>query len=208
MKRILSWHDATMVPALEDALRQGAVVAGTSDTILGLLADLTLSGFQELNRIKGRYEKPYLILIANQQKLAHFVPLPLDPQVKRLTENCWPGPLTIIFKAKDSVPSFMKSAQGTIALRMPQHAGLQGLLAHFDGLFSTSANKAGEDVAKSIGQLDQSIAQAVAYLVSDNGAPLDQPSTIIDATGKKLKVIREGAYSVAALEKVIGGTLS
>lgn len=210
MKRTLSWPkspDTATITTLEAALLQGGVIAGSSDTILGLLADLTLAGFQELNRIKGRYEKPYLILIADQQKLSHFVQLPLDPQVKRLITECWPGPLTIIFKAKESVPSFMKSAQGTIALRMPRHTGLNMLLAHFDGLFSTSANKAGDPVAQDLEYLDQSIAQAAAYLVRDDAKPENQPSTIIDATGKKLKVIREGAYSVEELQKLIGARI-
>src|SRR5579872_6966301 len=161
MKQTLFWHDPATIERLETALRAGGVVAGTSDTILGLLADLTLPGFQSLNTLKGRFEKPYLILIADQQKLAHFVMLPLEPQVKRLADQCWPGPLTIILKAKESLPNFMKAADGTIAVRMPNHEGLQKLLANFDGLFSTSANKTGEPVAGKMEDIDPAILQVV-----------------------------------------------
>lgn len=204
MKQTLSWNDSTVILDLTVALRRGSVIAGSSDTILGLLADLTVTGFAELNRVKGRFEKPYLILIADAKKLTHFVELPLSGDVHRLVERCWPGPLTIIFKAKKSVPHFMKSADGTIAVRVPRHDGLQALLAHFNGLFSTSANKTGEKVAATVADLDPALANAVAYVVADDVTPESKPSTIIDATGKELRVVREGAYPVSALEKIVG----
>lgn len=57
-------------------------------------------------------------------------------------ERFWPGPLALlIFKAKADLPSYLKGADGTIALRIPAHAGLQQLLVDCEGLFSTSANK-------------------------------------------------------------------
>ncbi len=112
-----------------EELQRGCVIAGDTDTVPGLLAPLSERGFKSLNLIKGRFEKPYLVLTDSPEKLTKFVDFPLDPYVRVLIEQCWPGPLTIIFKAKAALPSYIKSVDGTIAIRIPKHAGLLKVLA-------------------------------------------------------------------------------
>jgi len=201
----LHWDDKTSLEAVIQALKMGDAVIGTTDTVLGLLADTTQEGFDCLNQIKGRSNKPYLILIPSQEALYHFVDLPLAGPVQKLVDQCWPGPLTIIFKVKAGAPSHLTSPDGTIALRVPKHAGLQAVLKHFNGLFSTSANMAGGPIPETIEQLDPLIRQKVAHLVvdSDTGQPASLPSTIIDCSGDEIKIVREGAFSKEHLMQLI-----
>jgi L-threonylcarbamoyladenylate synthase len=199
----LFWQDESTIARLSKALKDGDVVAGTSDTVLGLLADTTQEGFLALNAIKGRHDKPYLVLIASVDKVNHFAQFPLSPDVQKLMAACWPGPLTLVLPAKKELAPWL-APSGTIALRVPQHAGLLELLPHFEGLYSTSANLAGKPVPKTLNELDALIRENVAYVVDDKeGKNTVVPSTIIDCTRPQLKIIREGTYSIADLKKII-----
>lgn len=131
----------------------------------------------------------------------------LTPKHHALMQHCWPGPLTIIFKAKKGIPKFLQSATGTIAIRCPKHAHLQALLPTFKGLFSTSANKGGDPPPKTIKQVDPALIKKIKYLVIDTKSFLLQtlPSSIIDFSRKKgVKVIREGSFPIKTLEKYYG----
>ena len=97
----------------------------------------------------------------------------------------------------------MKSKQGRIALRVPDHAGLQKLLTHFTGLFSTSANISGNPIPRTINEVDERIVKQVSCAVIDKK---EKPvallsSTIIDCSGEPIVVVRKGAYPIDELKK-------
>ena len=200
----LRWNNQEDITKITDELRSGSAVVGTSDTVLGLFADVTYEGFLRLNTLKGRFEKPYLVLLKSQQHITAFVDEIYLFQIENILSRCWPGPLTIVVPAKTTVPDYMKSKEGTIAIRVPRHAGLQMLLSHFPGIFSTSANKAGEPIPSSVDQLDVFIAQGVSYYISDevvNNTLI--PSTIIQWSPQGFVLIRAGAYEVTELERLM-----
>ena len=131
-----------------------------------------------------------------------------------MLQNCWPGPITIIFKATSKLPSYYYSKQGTIALRCPDHTGLQEILQSFDGLFSTSANRSSEPIPKTLYEINTTIFNSVALIVNHQQQYLP-PSSIIDVsalqytaatqdTTQKIKVIRKGLYPLEELEELYG----
>ena len=208
MKKILNWNDHFQVDMITRSLHDGEVVIGNSDTVLGLLADLSEKGFEALNKIKARSkDNPYLFLIESSNKLSFFSDVVLTPQLKNLIDNCWPGPVTLLFKAKENTPYYIQSKGNSVALRVPNHAGLLYLLSNFTGLFSTSANKSGKPVVKCIKDLDPSILEEVSYIITNTGTDVEcsrEPSTILDCTGPQIKVLREGAYPITELENFYG----
>jgi tRNA threonylcarbamoyl adenosine modification protein (Sua5/YciO/YrdC/YwlC family) len=195
----LFWDNLATIQYVAKVLHEGKVVLAEGDTVLGLLADVSEQGKVQLDHIKSRSQKPYLILIGSPQKAFNFIEIAEDKifQTEKLIKKCWPGPVTLIFKAKTDIPLYLKSADGTVALRVPDHAGLLQLLFHFDGLFSTSANNSGQPVPNSIEEVDQSILNAVACVVLNDPHKKTEsalPSTIIDCTGDELVVVRQGAF--------------
>lgn len=201
------WNGAEVIKQLEESLLQDSLVLGSSDTVFGLLANTTEKGFNALNKIKGRQDKPYIVLIGGVDKLKHFVDCDLSGDVSSLLNFCWPGPLTMIFKAKTDLPNFLKSNDGKIALRVPQHDGLLELLKRFDGLFSTSANLSGENVPGFVENINQSIIENAGMIVLDEYstgyANASKPSTILDcSTPENIYLIRAGAYSIDSLERI------
>lgn len=209
MMKVFYWNEISALPIIQQELRSGGVIAGTTDTVLGLLASLTYEGFLSLNAIKGREKKPYIILIETADKLSLFVSIRNNTfnnlHIERLIKTCWPGPLTLVFNAKPDLPTFMKSFDGTVGLRVPKHDGLQRVLSQCDGLFSTSANRTGQPPAKTIQELDEHIKQAIRYAIVDEGYENKEqpPSTILDCSTEKIKVLREGAYPIEDIKKIV-----
>lgn len=195
MKRYRYWDEQNMSDQLVKILQAGKIVAGDSDTVIGLLAPLTPEGSKRLDQIKQRKDKPYLILVGDRKKAARFSSKIRSTLLQPLLDACWPGPLTVIVPAHETVPDFMQSKSGAIAVRVPDHQGLQKLLQSFDGLFSTSANRSGETIPDTIKAIDPGIASEVACIIADRKKDARQPSTIIDYTGDQPHLIREGAYS-------------
>lgn len=208
----LFWNDNVCIERLAAVLRGGGIAIGSSDTVFGLIANLKSSGKNSLDMIKKRFDKPYLILISKGTLLEKFVDPAGLPQIEDLANKCWPGPVTLICRAHPDLPGFMKGPDGTIAMRMPDHEGLQKLLTHFEGLFSTSANISGSPVPETLEEVDPSILAHCAALILDSplssvrpdvfGVALAKaevlrdnlPSTILDCTGQEVKVIRQGAF--------------
>lgn len=203
-KNRLDWTNQKDIGQLVTLLTQGNISIGTSDTVLGLLAPLSKSGLEGLNAIKGRKGKPYLILISNADSIRKFSDSKVYGSVERLINSCWPGPLTLIFNAKKSLPDFMKSKEGTVALRVPDHAGLQSVMKRVGPLFSTSANRKGYPTPTILNEVDQAILDNVDLVIEDKKIAQKEPvsSTILDCTGDEIKVVREGAYPIAVLETI------
>lgn len=193
----LFWGDSFSIERLAAVLRDGGVAIGSSDTVFGLISNLKCSSKNTLDSIKKRFDKPYLILIPRGAKLENFVDPAGLSRIESLAEKCWPGPVTLICAAHPDLPGFMKGTEGTVALRMPDHEGLQKLLIHFEGLFSTSANISGQPVPDTIEEVDPAILGRCAALVLDSPAGNEiskAPSTILDCTGEEVKVVRQGAF--------------
>lgn len=203
MNKKIYWQDKTSIDKIVKKLKEGAVVAGTSDTIIGLIAPFTKKGFETLNKLKGRSDKPYLVVVGNQGQADQFTDALTQEPLKALVKNCWPGPLTLIVPAKESVPSFATSSSNAIALRIPDHPGLQAVAAQMGGVFSTSANPAGQPVPQTIEEIDPAITDSVTLSIDDREQATKSPSTILDCTGDTVKLIREGAYTKTMLQNYL-----
>lgn len=202
MAKRIDWKDVTFFDEVTHALQQGNVVAGGSDTVLGLLAAVTPAGKKRLDQIKRRSEIPYVILVANLQKAEELSPFFKTEKGRQLAKAFWPGPLTLIVPAAKGVPRYLQSKTGGIAIRVPDHAVLQRLLAQMGMLFSTSANLSGNPIPEHISEIDPSIAAQISYLVGDSDGKTIA-STILDCTQKEPQIVRHGAVSDDFLKRYL-----
>lgn len=202
MQKSLLWSGREHRAELARLLWAGRVAITATDTVFGLLAPLTGHGFDSLNYLKKRANKPYLVLIGHSSRLPLFTDQPISLPLRRLIAFCWPGPVTLIFKAKSTLPSFLKGPDGTIALRVPGHRGLLQLLQSFKGLFSTSANPHGKPAPFSLSDIDEGLLQSVSVVLSGDDIKKSDvmPSTILDCTQGVVRVVREGAYPINKLQ--------
>ena len=180
-------------------LQQEKILLAPSDTVLGLLGVCSKKAVENLNGIKQRVEKPYVVLIASLEEAERWVIIPESYKV--LLSGFWPGPLTAVFKAQPTTPAFMASQSGTIAVRVPDQDMLQRILQKTGPLFSTSANLGGEAVPESSRDLSPELLKNVhgIFMIRDTVYP-QVPSTIIDCTGDAIAIIRQGIVPVSQLK--------
>lgn len=179
------------------SLQDDEVILSASDTVLGLFVQLSEKSKKRLDLIKQRNVKPYIVLLSSVAALDSFIDQEMDASMQKIMATYWPGPLTIIFKAKSSVPNWAKSEQGTIAIRIPDHAGLQQILQQVDGLFTTSANITDQPLPQSFSEIDQQLLDLVKVVACDQNKIYDGlASTILDFSTGVVRIVRQGTIVI------------
>ncbi len=190
-------------------LRDGGILAYPTETVYGFGTAIDHASVEKLVAMKRRPPaQPFLLLVAGIDMLAKLDVI-LPTAAAQLAARHWPGPLTLVLAGGERrVPVRLRGPEGGIAVRWTPHEGLGRLLrAYGDALTSTSANLPGVPPAASASEIIQAWGSAVArgeLRVLDGGrlAP-SPPSTVVDCTGRRLRVIRPGAISAAVLRESV-----
>jgi len=199
---------STWGPSLDaavHALSRGEVVVLPTDTVYGVGCDaFQPDAVARVLAAKGRdRQMPPPVLIPSAQTvdgLARDVP----ETVRALMEACWPGPLTVIVSAQPSLAWDLGETHGTVALRVPNHPAALALLARTGPMAVTSANRTGQPAAITADDAEQQLGDAVSVYLDAGDSPLGVASTIVDATGALLRVVREGGVSRERLVEIVG----
>ena len=118
-----------------------------------------------------------------------------------LAHTFWPGALTLVVKASDAVPGFMRAGDGTVALRASASPVIQGLIrACGSPLAVTSANTHGAPAPASFVEVEQRVLAGVDVAIDAGVTPCRSASTIVSCISGHVKIIREGALSADRIE--------
>lgn len=206
--KLLIWQEIQTVSLLSECLNQEFIFLGSTDTILGIFSPATQKGRVMLDKLKGRQEKPYLLLINSLNCIKKMISNENFFQIEKIVEKFCPGPLTIIVRAQKDTPSHLVSIDGTIAFRIPKHAGIQKLLNEVPLIFSTSINKTGMPAAKDLEVIDSEFLEAAQYIVlndidkthfGDEFKYSSLPSTIIFVDQGNIKLVRQGSILLESI---------
>jgi L-threonylcarbamoyladenylate synthase len=135
--------------------------------------------------------------------------LKLPTYAANLVARHWPGPLTLVLPGGERrVPDRLRGPEGGVAVRWTSHPAVQRLIrAHGDAITSTSANRPGGPPAVSAAEILSQWGDAVArgtLRVLDGGTLTpSKPSTVLDCTGRRPRVIRPGEISAATLRRSV-----
>lgn len=209
---ILHADDSTIHRAAR-ALADGHLVAFPTETVYGLGADgLNPQAAQRIFEVKGRPADHPVILHVASVMAAKSLTLNWSAAADRLTQEFWPGPLTLILKRAANVPDIVTGGQDTVGVRMPSHPVAIQLLTEFAKVGSgvvaaPSANRFGAvsptraaDVAASIGDR-----LSEHDLILDGGScDVGVESTIVDLSGSQPRLLRPGGIARQAIERVLG----
>ena len=191
--------------AAEQALAAGQLIVLPTDTVYGIAADaLQADAVQALLDAKRRgRDMPPPVLISEPAMLRALV-ADVPPEVDALINRFWPGALTLIMKAQASLRMDLGRTEGTIAVRVPDHAGARAVLRRVGPLAVSSANTSGQPPATTV---DEAIAQLGASVsVYLDGGPTPGPvaSTIIDlASITTGRIVRAGMIGFGELIDVL-----
>lgn len=192
--------------AAADIVRGGGIIAFPTETFYGLGAcPFDAHAVRRIFDLKGRplRDAPILVLIRSRADLDQMVS-EITPAAERLMEACWPGPLTLVFRAAAVVPSVLTAGTGTIGVRLPAHSDVQRLLETVGGpLTGTSANRTGQPPAMTAADVEQIFGGAVDVILDGGAGPGGLPSTVVDTTVVPPRLLREGRVPTASLLSVI-----
>ena len=185
MNKIFNPQDAA------EWLNQGKILIHPTEGVWGIGCDaFNQLAVEKVNILKQRDTSKSFILLApsTQKALQYFQPL--SAQQNEFVKNYWPGHTTIIFGSNEKIPTYLKAANNTIAMRVSNHKPIINLLSFFNNLMvSTSANISNLPIPQKLEDIAEIFTDPdVAFYYFENGK-LKKPSSIIDLN--TMEYIRE-----------------
>lgn len=214
MARILPLQSTPTEAVTENACQvvvAGGVLAIPTESFYALAASAWQpAGLRRIHEIKGRPAgKPLLLLIAEITQMRDLVQ-EIPPAAQVLIQECWPGPLTLIFPASSRLSTELTVGTGTIGIRQPNVPALIPLLHAAGPLTGTSANRSGEPPVTTAAEVARTLGDALDLILDGGATAGGSLSTLVDTRGP-IRVLRDGAVTRAQLEAALcqaGMTLS
>jgi L-threonylcarbamoyladenylate synthase len=177
------------------ALGRGDLVVLPTDTVYGVGGRPDLPGvtgriFEAKRRPRGL---TLPVLVAGLEQAAAVAAL--APRARALADAFWPGGLTLVVPRGELARGWnLGEATDTVGVRMPDHSVALAILEVAGPLAVTSANRSGDPTPGTCDAVRAALGETVAlYLCAD---PLQgAPSTVVDLTGDRPRILRAGALS-------------
>lgn len=194
--------------AAADAIASGQVIVLPTDTVYGVAADpFSPAAVQRLLDAKRRgRDMPPPVLVAEVEMVRSLVS-GFDERAEAIARAFWPGPLTLIAAAPDSLRMDLGERGSTIAVRVPDHEFTRELLRRTGPLAVSSANLNGREAALTIDEAVDQLGDSVAVYLDAGTMSGPVPSTIIDLSGVRPRLLRKGRLTVAEINAVVPGLL-
>ncbi len=173
----------------------GGVIIFPTQYLYGLGADaLNAEAVDRIYEIKRRsHSKPILVFIAQQADLSRLV-RQIPSAAESIMNAFWPGAVTIVFKAMDTLPANLTAGSNKIGVRMPRHPVASALTKVFGGpVTATSANITGDSGCSTVSDIAPGVAGQVDLILDAGPLKGGLGSTVVDVTVDPPKIIREGA---------------
>ena len=185
------------------ALSNQQVLAFPTETFYGLGGNaFSTSVVDRVYRIKERPRtKPLLVLITPQwlPSLCQWN----DSRINDLMTEFWPGPLTLILAANPELPEHLQNADGTLAVRYTSSPAAQQLIELGNcPLIGTSANLTGMPECSTVKQVADQLKNQLELIIDGGELIANQPSTIVNCSSKKFKILRHGAITLTELNRI------
>ncbi len=183
--------------AAVEAIERDEIVGVPTDTVYGLAIDPSSeTAVSRLYELKGRpVGKPIGLLAASAEQAATIGVI--EGGAAELAERYWPGALTLVVRPRVVLANWVSGEQArTVGIRVPDHETALGFLAETGPLAVTSANLSGgpetydDDGARAI------LGDRVSIFL-EGSCPGGVASTVVDATGPDLVVLRQGAVDLS-----------
>jgi L-threonylcarbamoyladenylate synthase len=189
------------------AVSAGRIVAFRTDTFYGLGVDpFNPAALHALNELKGRDGKPILVVLSDAGQAARLIS-GRGAAFEALCARHWPGPLTLVARARADVPELLTAGTGTVGVRLPDDEEAREVVRACGGaLTATSANPAGRPPARTAAEVAEYFPQGLALVLDGGDARSDKPSTVVDVTGPRPRLLREGVVTRRELEESLRDT--
>lgn len=201
------------------AVEQGAVIGVPTDTVYGLVCLCSdAAAINRLFAVKARPSQKALPVLLGDAEQASAVVRAAgggrvqgsvqtqgnvqtqgDVQVQALIERYWPGPLTLVLRARNHLPPALTAGGDTVGVRLPAHPFLRALARRVGPLASSSANRSGQPACATAAAVLDQLDGRIPLLIDAGPAAFAQSSTVLDLSGSRPRLLREGPIGPEAL---------
>lgn len=203
---LLSANQPDTAAIAAELIQKGELVALPTETVYGLGANgLDETAVAKIFEAKGRPQDNPLILHVAQssdiEKFCHSIP----KAAYLLAEKFWPGPLTIVLPAKDTVPKCTTAGLSTVAVRCPDCAVTREII-RLAGVpvAAPSANISGKPSTTTAEHVRHDHDGRIAAIVDGGACRVGVESTIVDLTEERPRLLRPGGITPEQLTAVLG----
>ena len=179
-----------------ETIKNGGAIVYPTDTIYGLGVNaLNGEAISRLFKIKRRPIEKAVPVIVNGIEMARKIAY-IDYRKDEMLGKIWPSPITVILHKKDTVPDILTGTKDTVGIRIPESKLAIILISSLGApITATSANISGEepnlDIQTIIDRFNQ-VSDKPDLILDAGILPPSEPSTILDLSGQKPKILRIG----------------
>ncbi|WP_024408914.1 L-threonylcarbamoyladenylate synthase [Streptococcus suis] len=188
---------------LRTILENGGAVILPTETVYGLFAQaLNENSVNRVYQLKQRPRDKAMNLNVSNLNDIYFFSQNTPFFLEKLYNRFMPGPLTIILKANENVPFWVNSGLDTVGFRLPNHEQTLRLISETGPLIGPSANISGNESGKKFSDIQAQFSVDLPG-IEDDQALTGIDSTILDLSGQKARILRQGAISREEIQKAI-----
>lgn len=188
---------------LRTILENGGAVILPTETVYGLFAQaLNEDAVNRVYQLKQRPRDKAMNLNVSNLNDIYFFSQNTPFFLEKLYNRFMPGPLTIILKANENVPFWVNSGLDTVGFRLPNHEQTLRLISETGPLIGPSANISGNESGKKFSDIQAQFSVDLPG-IEDDQALTGIDSTILDLSGQKARILRQGAISREEIQKAI-----
>jgi len=214
--KLVNASDTSLAECGKRLRNDGGLVSFPTETVYGLGCNaLDQDAIPKIFQAKERpHTDPLIVHVLDAKEL--WDSSNDDCILRLLCKNFWPGPLTLVARAKSHVPELLMAKTGYVACRSPQHDVARSLLQHAGvPIAAPSANKFGhvsptsaQHVLEDLGTEDVWIVEATTSSSTTSCCNVGVESTVAkyDEQEHSLTVLRQGAVSVKELRDCLSNT--
>jgi L-threonylcarbamoyladenylate synthase len=192
-----------MIHLAANLIKKGCLVAFPTETVYGLGADaLNAKAVLDVFRAKKRpLDNPPIVHVCDVKSVYRLVKK-VPANAEKLMKEFWPGPLTLIFRRSETVPSVTVAGLDTIAIRMPRHNVALALIRESGcPIAAPSANLAGRPSPTLAEHVLTDLDGRIDAVLNAGPTSVGVESTVLDLTVDPPQVLRPGGTPHEALKE-------
>lgn len=199
---VLNYNDGDNLNQSIETLKKGNLVVYPTDTIYGIAANINnVQAIKKVYHAKKRsFNKAISICFHDLDQLEEYTIL--TDEIKEIIEKTLPGPYTFLFKKKNNISPLLTANSDIVGVRIPNNNVAYQLTNEFP-ITSTSANISELPTPDNIIQIKKQLKNNIETYIDIGTLKNNQPSTILDLTGKNPVVVRKGVYDEKLLNEIL-----
>lgn len=191
-----------------ELLLGGGLVAFPTETVYGLGANgLDPQAVEAIFAAKGRpADNPVILHVADFAQATTLWSASSEQleMAARFAHVFWPGPLTLVLPAADSIPGIVTAGLPSVAVRCPAHPVAQAILQRARlPLAAPSANRSGRPSPTLAAHVATTLGENIDAVVDGGATEVGIESTVLDLRAAPPRILRPGSISASRLRALV-----